>query len=367
MSAIACGVWSKRLGLATGASPKHNQAKTKVIIVARSRNLKPNFFLNEELANCDPLARLLFAGLWCYADRDGRLEDRPKRIKAQILPYDSRDVGELLDQLAAKGFIIRYVAEGALVIQVVNFQKHQSPHANEVSLNLPAPPAPAPAPVPAPAGAGNQDSESSETAPGTPDQLAAKTGLGTNPEHSGKSPTLPSSLNPSLLNPSSLKKGPPSGGLVSDKPSKGLETPSDRQDAEESLNSPDTRPAKGKRNRDDLFNALAEVTASDPQVNGSRIGRIRKALLAADPPFTAVEVRRFAEGVPVYLPWYKGVLTLEAVQKHIAVVRAPTSGPAAVKPLVSGGKNGSKRAPSMRTRHPNTPDSPGGGSDNGSG
>ena len=60
--------------------------------MARSRNIKPGFFLNDDLAECEPLARLLFAGLWCIADREGRLEDRPKRIKIEVLPYDNCDV-----------------------------------------------------------------------------------------------------------------------------------------------------------------------------------------------------------------------------------------------------------------------------------
>ena len=73
--------------------------------MARSRNIKPGFFLNDELAECDPLARLLFAGLWCIADREGRLEDRPKRIKAEVLPYDDCDVDELLNQLAERSLL----------------------------------------------------------------------------------------------------------------------------------------------------------------------------------------------------------------------------------------------------------------------
>ena len=52
----------------------------------RARNLKPGFFKNDALAECDPLARILFEGLWCMADREGRLECHPKRIKAEILP-----------------------------------------------------------------------------------------------------------------------------------------------------------------------------------------------------------------------------------------------------------------------------------------
>jgi hypothetical protein len=34
------------------------------------------------------MVRLLFTGLWCLADREGRLEDRPAEIKAEIFSYD---------------------------------------------------------------------------------------------------------------------------------------------------------------------------------------------------------------------------------------------------------------------------------------
>ena len=71
----------------------------------RSRNIKPGFFKNEILAECDPLTRILFLGLWCYADRRGICEYRPKRIKAEILPYDDVDVEQMLEQLKAMGFI----------------------------------------------------------------------------------------------------------------------------------------------------------------------------------------------------------------------------------------------------------------------
>lgn len=107
--------------------------------MARSRNLKPGFFKNESLAECSPLARLLFAGLWCLADRDGRLEDRPKRIRAEVLPYDDGSVDEMLTELHRAGFIVRYEAQGQRFIQVVNFAKHQNPHCNERPSEIPAP------------------------------------------------------------------------------------------------------------------------------------------------------------------------------------------------------------------------------------
>ena len=75
----------------------------------RSRNIKPGFFLNDELGELPPLARILFVGLWCLADRAGRLEDKPKRIRAAVLPYDECDGEELLSMLACHGFIVRYV------------------------------------------------------------------------------------------------------------------------------------------------------------------------------------------------------------------------------------------------------------------
>lgn len=93
--------------------------------MARIRTIKPEFFLHEELTELSPLHRLLFIGLWCLADKKGRLEDRPKRIKVEILPWDDADVNAMLDDLQTGGFILRYEAEGLKLIQVIAFEKHQ--------------------------------------------------------------------------------------------------------------------------------------------------------------------------------------------------------------------------------------------------
>ena len=115
--------------------------------MARARNIKPGFFANEDLAECEPLARLLFAGLWCLADREGRLEDRPKRIRAELLPYDSCDADDLLNQLQARGFILRYSHGEGRFIQVLKFDSHQNPHMKEAKSSIPAPGAPVVAPT----------------------------------------------------------------------------------------------------------------------------------------------------------------------------------------------------------------------------
>lgn len=91
----------------------------------RIRTIKPTFWTNDELAELHPLTRLLFIGLWCLADVRGRLEDRPKRIKAAVLPYDDHDVDAALDELTQAGFVIRYTVGDLAVIQVTNFEKHQ--------------------------------------------------------------------------------------------------------------------------------------------------------------------------------------------------------------------------------------------------
>ena len=105
----------------------------------RARNIKPAFFANEDLAEIEPIGRLLFIGLWTLADRDGRLEDRPKRIKGELFPYDNCDINALLDDLHKYGFILRYEVDGGKYIQIVNFSKHQNPHPKEPSKGFPFP------------------------------------------------------------------------------------------------------------------------------------------------------------------------------------------------------------------------------------
>lgn len=105
--------------------------------MARTRLLKPSFFTNDALAECDPLTRILFAGLWCLSDREGKLLDRPKRIKAEVIPYDNCDVTVMLQQLSDLGFITRYEACGEMVISINNFTKHQHPHKTENASVLP--------------------------------------------------------------------------------------------------------------------------------------------------------------------------------------------------------------------------------------
>ena len=108
--------------------------------MARTRSIKPGFFKSDELAECHPLARILFAGLWTIADRDGRCEYRPKFIKAECLPYDDCKIEALLDELAGRGFIRIYEVDGKRYLDIPTFGAHQNPHPKEQNRNIPANP-----------------------------------------------------------------------------------------------------------------------------------------------------------------------------------------------------------------------------------
>lgn len=108
--------------------------------MARTRNLKIGLYHNEVLAQLPFEGRMLFAGLPLIADRAGRLEDRPLRIKATLFPFDDVKVDDLLAGLADRGFIDRYDVEGVAVIQITKFGEHQNPHPREAHSDLPEKP-----------------------------------------------------------------------------------------------------------------------------------------------------------------------------------------------------------------------------------
>jgi len=108
----------------------------------RARLLKPGFFDDEQLSRLPIEAHFLFAGLWCLADREGRLKDIPRRICSQVFPQrndiDITLVNQWLDSLMTSGQIERYAVNECRAIQIVNFLKHQNPHPHEAASIIPA-------------------------------------------------------------------------------------------------------------------------------------------------------------------------------------------------------------------------------------
>lgn len=107
--------------------------------MARIRTIKPEQPQDEELAALSIYERYLFAFLPTHADREGRLEDRPRVLKLAVFPWDEGvDVDVLLDSLAGH-FIIRYESAGQRLIQIRQFLKHQRPNVREPASTLPPP------------------------------------------------------------------------------------------------------------------------------------------------------------------------------------------------------------------------------------
>lgn len=107
--------------------------------MSRIRSIKPDFWTDEKIVELDPFARLLFIGLWNFADDEGRMVCSPKRIKMQILPADPAEIPRLLDELERQSLVRRYVVEDIEYLQIVNFAKHQKVDKRYPS-KLPPPP-----------------------------------------------------------------------------------------------------------------------------------------------------------------------------------------------------------------------------------
>lgn len=103
----------------------------------RIRSLKYEYFINEDLAQISLEARLLGLGITTLADREGRLEDRPLRIKVLLFPYHEVDVDAAINELQTAGFLERYAIEGKRYIRIVNFLRHQKPHPRETPSVIP--------------------------------------------------------------------------------------------------------------------------------------------------------------------------------------------------------------------------------------
>jgi hypothetical protein len=106
--------------------------------MARIRTIKPEFFTSDDVCAMSPLARLLFIGCWCEADREGRFEWRPRTLKRKYLPEDDCDADEVCGELISRGLIVLY-DQG--LAYVTGFTKHQVINLREAQSKYPEPPA----------------------------------------------------------------------------------------------------------------------------------------------------------------------------------------------------------------------------------
>lgn len=106
-------------------SYKKNNPELRQPKMQHIRNIKPEFFQHEEVAELSVAARLAWIGLWTCCDKHGRFEWKPKSLKLKILPFDDIDFAALLTELAEHNFVVRYEAGDGFYGFVPNWSKHQ--------------------------------------------------------------------------------------------------------------------------------------------------------------------------------------------------------------------------------------------------
>ncbi|QLQ11157.1 MAG: hypothetical protein HZY75_13240 [Nocardioidaceae bacterium] len=93
--------------------------------MARIRTIKPDFWTDEAVVELDFADRLLFIGLWNFADDQGYLDYRPKRVKMQVFPADDYDVVAGLKRLWESSLVSLYTSNQGLIVYINGWDKHQ--------------------------------------------------------------------------------------------------------------------------------------------------------------------------------------------------------------------------------------------------
>lgn len=96
----------------------------------RIRTIKPEFWTSQDIADLpDDIDRLLFIGLWNYADDEGRGRDNPRLICAALFPLRDEIEAYMVDSmmwgLQDAGLITRYIVQGDTFYCVNTWTDHQ--------------------------------------------------------------------------------------------------------------------------------------------------------------------------------------------------------------------------------------------------
>lgn len=109
--------------------------------MARIRTVKPELAKHELLFDAEqetglPL-RFAWAMLFTVADREGRFAWRPRRLKADVLPYDNIEFSRVLDAWLTRGLLVKYRVADEWIGWIPTFRKHQNLNPRESASDLP--------------------------------------------------------------------------------------------------------------------------------------------------------------------------------------------------------------------------------------
>ena len=96
--------------------------------MARIRTIKPEFWTSTQVVECSPTARLLFVGLWTFADDGGVQKANPLAAKMRVFPGDSFTIDEItgwIGELIEAGLIVEFEAQGVSYWHITGFRDHQ--------------------------------------------------------------------------------------------------------------------------------------------------------------------------------------------------------------------------------------------------
>jgi hypothetical protein len=111
--------------------------------MGRIRTIKPQYFRHEEIFEAEkrsgmPL-RVIYAGLWTVADREGRFEWKPRILKLDVAPFDDLDFEAALVVLCQIGVIAKYAVKSKTYAHIPSWHKHQQVNVREAKSTIPAP------------------------------------------------------------------------------------------------------------------------------------------------------------------------------------------------------------------------------------
>lgn len=91
------------------------------------RSVHPSFFSDSKVCRLSAHGRLLFIGLWCYADDYGRGKWLPKTIEGEVFPRDVVNIADLLGEVVRAG-LVRLFSDGEEdFFEIPSWSVYQSP------------------------------------------------------------------------------------------------------------------------------------------------------------------------------------------------------------------------------------------------
>lgn len=255
----------------------------------------PNAMMMTHGRELGPTGIAVYSSLACHADKQG--------TSWPSYGYIAREIG------ASRGSVIKAIKKLEDLGLVVVIRRRNT--SNLYALSSTSPTASSPHPPGSPGGHRS-----------TPGELGV-----VHPAHPPGSPGghEPYPVNHTQLNQHAADEPPRAvGGASPDNPrrSETLRGPSWNRFSDTASDTPDTSASgKAPSNRDELFDAVAQVTGSDRLASGSHIGRVCKNLRKASPPYSPDEVRTWAALVQGE-GWFTGFPSLGHLEKTIGRVRA---------------------------------------------